>query len=80
MVNSQVIVLVCVVGAGAAVLIGYAIHNFFFKPGADDNKAGVGDEFSQAQYMREVRLRYAEQMAGSNGYGRRWYGLHFEII
>ncbi len=48
---------------------GYATwHRFFIAERRDTADNG----FSQPVYMREVRLRYAEQMAHANGYGRKW--------
>ena len=67
--NPTVVVICSIAGAGGFCLLGYAITHRFFPP----EKKELGDgEFSQAQYMREVRLRYAEQMANSNGFARRW--------
>lgn len=67
--NASVVVVCSIGGAGLGVLMLYAIwHRFNPEP----SKQAVGNGFSQAQYMREVRLRYAEQLANSNGYGKRW--------
>ncbi len=59
MVNSQVVVLACVAGAGAVVLCGYAVTNFFYRRGPNEDTTMAGNEFDQVRYMREVRLRYA---------------------
>ncbi|EME82789.1 uncharacterized protein MYCFIDRAFT_174330 [Pseudocercospora fijiensis CIRAD86] len=67
--NAQVVVVCVIVGAGAAVLIGYATTRYFF--GNTSNNDGPTDEFNQAAYMREVRLRNVEQIGAINGYGHR---------
>lgn len=55
--------------AGLGVCMAYAIFSRFTPKPAQNN---ANDEFSQAQYMREVRLRYQGSMANANGYGRKW--------
>jgi hypothetical protein len=67
--EATIVVLSSIAGAAACTAIGYAIHSRFFPLEIKTNTEG---NWSQAQYMREVRLRYAEHMAYSNGYGRRW--------
>ena len=67
--NATVVVICSIAGAGTFVLIGYAITHRLFPNAKEDP---VDNGFSQAQYMRDVRVRYAEQMANANGYGRRW--------
>ncbi|KXT05695.1 hypothetical protein AC578_5634 [Pseudocercospora eumusae] len=67
--NAQVVVVCVIVGAGAAVLIGYATTRYFFSN--TSNSDGPTDEFNQAAYMREVRLRNVEQIGAMNGYGHR---------
>lgn len=66
--NSQVVVLVVIIAAGAAVLIGYATTRYFVGRVPDGDTEGPGSDFNQANYMREVRLRNSEQLAGINGY------------
>ena len=68
--QATIVFFASVAGAAAFTAIGSSIHGRFFPP---EVKETVHSEWSQAQYMREVRLRYAEAMANSNGYGRRWY-------
>ena len=70
--NDQLIVLCCVLGSGAVVFLGYATTHFFFRQESGENAANAGNEFSQAQYMREVRLRNAEGLAKANGFPKRW--------
>ncbi|KAF7195864.1 hypothetical protein HII31_02744 [Pseudocercospora fuligena] len=67
--NAQVVVVCVIVGAGAAVLIGYATTRYFFSNTSSSD--GPTDEFNQAAYMREVRLRNVEQIGAMNGYGHR---------
>jgi hypothetical protein len=64
--NSQVVVLVVIIAAGAAVLIGYATTRYFVGRVPDGDTEGPGSDFNQAKYMREVRLRNSEQLAGMN--------------
>ena len=69
--NDQWVVLLCILGAGVAVFLGWATTRFFFTPAPGDS-AGHGNDFSQVQYMREVRLRNAESIAHSYGLSRQW--------
>lgn len=69
--NSQVVVLVVIVAAGAAVLIGYATTRYFVGRVPDGDCETPGSDFNQASYMRDVRLRNSEQLAGINGYRPR---------
>ncbi|CZT25526.1 uncharacterized protein RCC_11259 [Ramularia collo-cygni] len=68
--NNQVIVLIVVAAAGAAVLCGYAITRFYTNSAPNEHLEGVGEEFSQAQYQRELRLRNTEKIAEMTGHGR----------
>ena len=67
--QASIVVISSIAGAAALTAIGSAIHSRFFPP---EVKPANETDWSQAQYMREVRLRYAKHMAQSNGYGRRW--------
>ncbi|KAK4503592.1 hypothetical protein PRZ48_004507 [Zasmidium cellare] len=71
MVNSQVVVLAVVAAAGASVLCGYAITRFYFTDPPRQNVDGANGEFSQAAYMRDVRLRNQDGIAAVMGLGRR---------
>lgn len=71
MVNNQVIVLIVVVAAGASVLCGYAVTRFFFSDPPRQNGVDANGEFSQAAYMREVRLRNQDNVAAVMGFGRQ---------
>ncbi|KAK4541982.1 hypothetical protein LTR36_007182 [Oleoguttula mirabilis] len=71
MVNNSLIVLCCIAGAGIAVFLGWAMTHRFTRPVPDaTTHAGLGNDFSQAQYMREVRLRHHDDLAVAFG-GRR---------
>ncbi|KAI7468547.1 hypothetical protein KC351_g13581 [Hortaea werneckii] len=65
MVSHSLIVFCCICGAGVAVFIGWAVSHRFVKP-AEAKEPAAGD-FNQAQYMREVRLRHQDQLAGIMG-------------
>ncbi|KAI6827405.1 hypothetical protein KC332_g13997 [Hortaea werneckii] len=65
MVSQSLIVLCCICGAAVAVFIGWAVSHRFVKP-AETKEPASGD-FNQAQYMREVRLRHQDQLAGIMG-------------
>lgn len=70
MASNPVIVLAVVAGAGFAVLMGYATARFFLDDDQKDNRT-PGQEFEQAQYMREIRLRNHEDIAASLGYNQQ---------
>lgn len=67
--QATIVFFASVAGAAAFTAIGSSVHSRFFPPIVEGKQAS---EWSQAQYMREVRLRYAGAMAHANGYGRRW--------
>lgn len=67
--QATIVFFASVAGAAVFTAVGSSIHSRFFPPDPENKPAS---DWSQAQYMREVRLRYAEAMANSNGYGRRW--------
>lgn len=68
--DDQVVVLLVIVGAGLAILMGWAATHRFYLPGPKEDTQTAGNEFSQVQYMREVRLRNMEGIAGSYGYSK----------
>lgn len=72
MVNNSVIVLGVILGAGVAVFLGWAMTHRFQQTAGENvtNHEGLGTDFSQAQYMREVRLRHHDDLAAAFG-GRR---------
>lgn len=61
--NDALIIFLCILGAGAALLVGYASLRFFTptdpKEVVDEP---VHDGVTQAQYMRAVRQRNQEQL------------------
>lgn len=61
---------IVIVAAGAAVLCGYAMARFYTPSGPADTLEGVGGEFTQAQYQRDVRLRNHAIIAEMTGHGR----------
>lgn len=67
-ISDGVVILLVILGAGASVIVGYAIFRFFGQDGPKES-TNVGSEFNQAQYMRDVRLRNQEDLAGMYGYG-----------
>lgn len=77
MISDQLIVLCCIIGAGVLVFMGWAVTHRFYQQESRPIVEGLGQEFSQAQYMREVRLRNHDQIASMNG-GR--YALVFDDV
>ena len=71
---SQVIVLICIGGAGLSVLMAYAIGHRIMGPDRPQLDVEAGREFSQAQYMREVRLRNCDNIAVMTGNGGLSHG------
>ena len=70
-VPNEVIVLLVILGAGGAVLLGWAITNHYQNPHGARDLSGLGNgEQSQAQYMRELRLRQQDNIAHSLGGSR----------
>ena len=69
MIDHTVIVLCVIIGAGASVVLGWAIAHHFESPAAGDNDVRT-QEADQAIYMREVRLRHHDDLAMMFG-GRR---------
>jgi len=53
---APVIVLLCILGAGGVVTIGFAFHNLYTKRG-DDGSSAFQRSKEQDDYMREVRRR-----------------------
>lgn len=68
--NHAFVVFMVIALSGLGVLMAYAIFSRFTNK--DPPQRNANEEFSQAQYMREVRLRYQGSMANANGYGRKW--------
>jgi hypothetical protein len=67
---NQAIIALCLVGAGASVLIAWALFRHFFdddKPKPEGNRVGE-DGYTQAQYMRMVRLRNQEALQAKYGF------------
>jgi hypothetical protein len=67
--NGAFVCFMAIALSGLGVLMAYAIFSRFNKEVRKDENPS---EFSQVQYMREVRLRYQGSMANANGYGRKW--------
>lgn len=66
------VIVIVIVGTGAAVLIGYSIFYVSTRRGPEEDTSTAGTEFDQVRYMREVRLREVDAIAASHGLGRRW--------
>jgi len=62
----QAIIVLCLVGAGVAVLCGYAVSRHYFGDNNDDREQNlqseVHDGMTQTQYMRMVRLRAQDDL------------------
>ena len=69
--DPMVTVLVVIVAAAAAVVLGWATTRFFIARPPTRDTENASNEPSQAQYMREVRLRNTEMLARQYGYGPR---------
>ena len=67
--DANLIVLLIILGAGLAVLMGYGATHVLFRasPGKSDVEGLVAsaDELTQLQYMRQVRLRNLDVLAAS---------------
>ncbi|CAK1357655.1 uncharacterized protein RHO25_008241 [Cercospora beticola] len=72
--DPTVTVLIVIVAAAAAVVLGWASTRFFIAHPPTRDTENAGNEPSQAQYMREVRLRNTEVLARQYGYGPRDLG------
>lgn len=61
--NNALVIFLCILGAGANLLIGYAMFKYFM-PDTKKEIADVPvhDGMTQQQYMRAVRLRNQEQL------------------
>lgn len=79
MVDQSIVVLCCIVGAGVAVFMGWAISHRFYDVPTRNGIADTANEFSQAQYMREVRLRHHDDIAMAFGGQRALVGLLNEV-
>lgn len=70
-ISNSLVVLFIIMGAGIAVFIGWAMtHRFQGANGPRDDTETAGKEFSQVQYMRDLRMRHVEDLAAMMG-GRR---------
>ena len=67
--DNSVIVLIAIVGAGGVVLLGFAFTNHWVKRSPESFEA-MNNQFSQEQYMREVRLRNQDLIAAQYGWSR----------
>ncbi|KAI6796442.1 hypothetical protein KC361_g4424 [Hortaea werneckii] len=68
--GAEEVVAIAICGALAAIGLGWALtHRFYMNKGREEAAQNVGSGYSQAQYMREVRLRHQEDLAASQ-YGR----------
>lgn len=67
----QAIIVLCLVGAGAAVLCAWALFRHFYED--EGGRVARGDEvdaegYTQAQYMRLVRMRNQEDLQRKYGH------------
>lgn len=60
------------------VFIGWAVTHRFYQQELRPSVEGLGQEFSQVQYMREVRLRHHDQLAAM--YGGRYALVFNEVL
>ncbi|TKA34258.1 hypothetical protein B0A50_00238 [Salinomyces thailandicus] len=74
-VSNAAIVFFVIIGAAAGVALGWAMtHRFFIPVGRREDPDSARNDASQAQYMREVRLRHQEDLAATQ-YGRSHYPM-----
>ncbi|KAI7155806.1 hypothetical protein KC331_g3842 [Hortaea werneckii] len=76
--GAEEVVAIAICGALAAIGMGWALtHRFYMNKGREEAAAqNPGSGYSQAQYMREVRLRHQEDLAASQyGYGRAHFPM-----
>lgn len=74
--GAEEVVAIAICGALAAIGMGWALtHRFYMNKGREEAAQNPGSGYSQAQYMREVRLRHQEDLAASQ-YGR----AHFPMV
>lgn len=66
MVSHEAIVFICIVSAGAAVLLGWAFYRLYSDRGANEELKDADNE--QAIYMREHRQRNRQILAERLGY------------
>lgn len=68
----QAIIVLCLLGAGAALLCAWALFRHCYEPEVPitaDRETSVGDDgLTQAQYMRTVRLKNHEDLQRMYGY------------
>lgn len=70
-ISDGLVIFLVILGAGAAVIVGYATMRFFCQDSPKESTDGIGSGFNQAAYMRDVRSRNQENLASDYGYGRR---------
>ncbi|GAB1741588.1 hypothetical protein NU219Hw_g6813t1 [Hortaea werneckii] len=75
--GAEAVVAIAICGALAAVGMGWALtHRFYLQNRREEVVETGGSGYSQAQYMREVRLRHQEDLAASQyGYGRAHFPM-----
>ncbi|RMY64068.1 hypothetical protein D0863_10092 [Hortaea werneckii] len=68
--GAEEVVAIAICGALAAIGLGWALtHRFYMNKQREEVQTPSSGGYSQAQYMREVRLRHQEDLAASQ-YGR----------
>jgi len=74
--GAEEVVAIAICGALAAIGMGWALtHRFYMNKQREEVQMPSSSGYSQAQYMREVRLRHQEDLAASQ-YGRG----HFPMV
>jgi hypothetical protein len=68
--DNTVVVLIVICAAGACVLVGFATTRYFTSNDTVVNLQEPGEGSTQAQYMREVRLRNQEKLGYEYGHGQ----------
>ncbi|KAG2026640.1 hypothetical protein GB937_001425 [Aspergillus fischeri] len=64
--SKEVVILIVIVGCVVCVLIGYSIH-YIFTNGFQDDPTEREMTYEQKEYMRGLRLRNMEMLAGQAG-------------
>lgn len=66
---AELVIFLVIIGAGAAVCIGWAIYNHYrTRLNSSDMQDNREAEMEQTQYMREVRFRNKEDLTRMYGY------------
>merc|ERR1712014_105422 len=75
--GAEEVVAIAICGALAAIGMGWALtHRFYMNKQREEGVQNPSSGYSQAQYMREVRLRHQEDLAASQyGYGRAHFPM-----